>query len=179
VTFHPVTLAGAGNSIKQFDTLLEVLDKLDDTLLIFTKPNADAECRSLAEKIDKYVEANPEKAIAFFSMGRRNYLSAMQFVDAVVGNSSSGLAEAPTFKIATINIGNRQTGRIKAASVIDCGPEKVFIEEAFQKLYSTAFQKSLKSVVNPYGEGGASEKIYQVIKTFPLETILKKQFRDL
>lgn len=179
VTFHPVTLAGTGNSSKQFDNLLEVLDTLDDTLLIFTKPNADAECRSLAAKIDKYVEDHSEKAVAFFSMGRVNYLSAMQFADAVVGNSSSGLAEAPTFKIATINIGNRQTGRIKAASVIDCEPEKADIEKAFAKLYSPSFQNSLKSTVNPYGEGGASEKIYNVIKTFPLENILKKHFHDL
>lgn len=179
ITYHPVTLAGRGDSVRQFDKLLEVLDKLKDTLLIFTKPNADADCRSIAEKIDSYVKSNHEKAIAFFSMGRVNYLSAMQFVDAVVGNSSSGLAEAPTFKIATINIGSRQTGRIKASSVIDCAPEKKQISEAFKKLYSDEFRKSLKNTVNPYGEGGASEKIYQVIKTFPLENILKKQFRDL
>ena len=112
-------------------------------------------------------------------MGQLRYLSALQYVDAVVGNSSSGLAEAPSFKIGTINIGDRQKGRIKASSVIDCEPNKDSILKSFEKLYSKEFQESLKDTINPYGDGCASKKIIDVIKNPNLEDILKKSFYDL
>ncbi len=178
VTFHPITLE-IGQGEKQFRSLLEALDSLKDTLLIFTSPNADGDSRIIAEMIEEYVRRNHEKAIHFVSMGQLRYLSAIKYVDAVVGNSSSGLAEAPTFKTGSINIGDRQKGRLKAASVIDCETSKEAICAAFDKLYSDDFQKILKTVRNPYGEGGASVKIKEVLKSCELKNISKKSFYDI
>ena len=129
--------------------------------------------------IDRYVSNNQDKSVCFASLGQLRYLSALQYVDAVVGNSSSGLAEAPSFKIATVNIGDRQKGRIKASSVIDCKPNKNSILEAFNKVYSYDFQQVLKNIVNPYGDGCTSKKIIEVIKRVDLTNILKKSFYDL
>ena len=176
-TFHPVTLEDA-TAAEQVQNLLDALDELQDTRFIFTKPNADTEGRVVIRIIDEYVRKNSHKAIAFASLGQLRYLSAMQFVDGVVGNSSSGLAEAPTFKIGTINIGDRQKGRIKADSVIDCEPAKESILTAIRKLYSKEFQDKLINVKNPYGEGGVSKKIKKVLKEVDLTNILKKEFYD-
>lgn len=178
ITFHPVTLEHA-TAGEQFQNLLDAVDELEDTKFIFTKPNADTEGRVIVKITDEYVRKNSHKAIAFVSLGQRRYLSAMQFVDGVVGNSSSGLAEAPTFKIGTINIGDRQRGRIKAESIIDCDPDKESILKAIKRLNSTEFQDKLKSVKNPYGEGGAAEKIKKILKEVDLSDILKKQFYDI
>jgi len=112
-------------------------------------------------------------------MGQLRYLSALQYVDAVVGNSSSGLIEAPSFKIGTINIGDRQKGRIKANSIIDCLTEKEAIVGALKKLYSSSFQAALSNVTNPYGKGGASAQILATLRSIALKNILKKQFHDL
>jgi len=178
ITFHPVTLehATAGD---QFQNLLNALDELQNTKFIFTKPNADTEGRLIIKMIDDYVSRNSHKAIAFVSLGQLRYLSALKFVDACIGNSSSGLAEAPTFKIGTINIGDRQRGRLKAGSVIDCEPNKESILTAIRKLYFKGFQDKVKNVKNPYGEGGATEKIKKVLKEVDLTNILKKQFYDI
>jgi GDP/UDP-N,N'-diacetylbacillosamine 2-epimerase (hydrolysing) len=177
VTFHPVTLEHA-TAGEQFQNLLNALDKLQDTKFIFTKPNADTEGRLIIKMIDDYVSRNSHKAVAFVSLGQLRYLSALKFIDACVGNSSSGLAEAPTFKIGTINIGDRQRGRLKADSVIDCEPNKESILTAIKKLYSKEFQEKLKGVKNPYGESGATEKIKKVLKKVDLTNILKKKFYD-
>lgn len=178
ITFHPVTLERATAS-KQFNNLLQVLDGLKDTKIIFTKPNADTEGRQLIPLIDEFVNQNPKRSIAFVSMGQLRYLSTLQYVDAIVGNSSSGLSEAPTFKIGTINIGDRQRGRLKADSVIDCEPTKEGIKAAIEQLYSPEFQQKLKTVMNPYGEGGASEKSIEIIKRTNLKNILKKKFYNI
>lgn len=178
VTFHPVTLEHA-TAGEQFQNLLCALDELEDTRLVFTKPNADTGGRIIIKMIDEYIHNNSHKAIAFVSLGQLRYLSAMQFMDGVVGNSSSGLVEAPTFKIGTINIGDRQGGRIKADSVIDCNPTKDSILKAIKKLYSEEFQERLKYTQNPYGEGGAAKKIKKVLKEKKLADILKKQFYDI
>lgn len=178
ITFHSVTLEH-GTSGKQFQNLLDALDELDSTRFIFTKPNADTEGRVIIKMIDDYVSRNSHKAIAFVSLGQLRYLSAMQFVDGIVGNSSSGLAEAPTFKIGTINIGDRQRGRIKAESVIDSESTKESILTAIRKLYLKEFKAKLKNVKNPYGEGGATEKIKKVLKEKDLADILKKEFYDI
>ena len=177
VTFHPVTLehATAGD---QFQNLLNALDELEDTKFIFTKPNADTEGRLIIKMIDDYVFGNSHKVVAFTSLGQLRYLSALKFVDACIGNSSSGLAEAPTFKIGTINMGDRQRGRLMADSVIDCEPEKESILSAIRKLYSKEFQNKLKDVKNPYGEGGAAKKIKKILKEVDLSDILKKEFYD-
>jgi len=112
-------------------------------------------------------------------MGQLNYLSALQHIDFVIGNSSSGLLEVPSFKIGTINIGDRQKGRIKAQSVLDCLPKKESIKKTINMVYSSEFQKILKTVKNPYDNGYASKKIVEVLKSIPLDNILKKVFFNL
>ena len=177
VTFHPVTLEKSTAEI-QFKELLRALDELLDTKIIFTKSNSDTDGRVINRMIDDYV-TDHDNTISFTSMGQLNYLSALQYMDAVVGNSSSGLIEAPSFKIGTINIGDRQKGRIKAESVISCSSEKDDISKSLIKLYSPEFQNLIKNTKNPYGTGGASKKIINIIKDFNLMGILKKSFYDL
>jgi GDP/UDP-N,N'-diacetylbacillosamine 2-epimerase (hydrolysing) len=177
VTFHPVTLEN-GTSRQQMTELLAALETLVDTHLIFTMPNADTGSRVLMDMVKQFV-AEHANARAYTSLGQLRYLSCIQYVDGVVGNSSSGLIEVPSFAKGTINIGDRQRGRLKAESVIDCSPDRQSIVLALQRLYSPNFQSTLKTVRNPYGEGGASEKIVQVLQDYPLESILKKSFHDL
>lgn len=178
VTFHPVTLENS-TAKEQFQELLNTIDKLEDTNIIFTKANSDTDGRVINYMINEYVGKNSLKSVCFTSLGQLRYLSALQYVDAMVGNSSSGLAEAPSFKIGTINIGDRQKGRIKASSIIDCEPNETSIQKAFSKLYSKEFQETIKNTVNPYGDGCASKKIIEVIKNTNLDDILKKSFFDL
>ncbi len=178
ITFHPVTLEN-NTSERQFQKLLDALSSFEDAKLIFTMPNSDTDGRIIIKMINDYVSKNKEKAVAFQSLGQLRYLSALQHIDAVIGNSSSGLAEAPSFKVATINIGDRQKGRLKANSVLDCLPEKKEIIDMINYSYSETFQNILKKVVNPYGEAGASEKIKDVLKKSNLENILLKHFYDL
>jgi GDP/UDP-N,N'-diacetylbacillosamine 2-epimerase (hydrolysing) len=177
VTFHSVTLENA-TSAQQMAELLAALEKLENTHLIFTMPNADTHGRVLFDMIKQFVSIHPNSR-AFISLGQLLYLSCIQHVDGVVGNSSSGLLETPSFGKGTINIGDRQLGRLKAKSVIDCNPDRDSISKAIEHLYSSPFQAMLKTVRNPYGEGGASEKIVQVLQDSPLESILKKNFYDL
>lgn len=178
ITFHPVTLEDA-TAEAQFSELLAALDPLKETHLIFTKANSDTAGRIINQMIDEYVHANPHKAVAFTSLGQLRYLSALQYVDAMVGNSSSGLAEAPSFKIGTINIGDRQKGRLKASSVIDCEPTRTAITQALSTLYCDEFQASLLQVKNPYGEGCPSSRIVDTIKRTTLDGLVKKTFFDL
>ena len=175
ITMHSVTLE-KDTSKKQFKALLEVLDEQKDTHLIFTKANADTYGRVINEMIDDFVIKHSSRAISFTSMGQVKYLSTMQFVDAVVGNSSSGIIEAPSFKIGTINIGDRQKGRIKAESVIDCKPIKNDIRKAIARLYSKNFQENLICVINPYGDGNTTKKIISILKSSNLNNTLKKTF---
>ena len=178
ITYHPVTLEDQ-TSQQHFQALLDVLHDLKNVYLIFTMPNADSDGRIIRKLLDKFVLSHSDRSIAFTSMGHLNYLSTMQFVDGVVGNSSSGLLEAPTFKIGTVNIGDRQKGRLKARSVIDCKPNRESIQSALQTLYSEGFQKVLPSVKNPYGEGEATEKIMDVLKNEEIPKEPKKRFFDL
>ena len=178
VTFHPTTLE-VTTSRQQFEEILLALDELKDTNIIFTKANSDTDGRVINQMIDHYVSSNQQTSTAFTSLGQLRYLSALQFVDAVVGNSSSGLAEAPSFKIATVNIGDRQKGRIKAKSIIDCQPLKQAICEALKQLYSKKFQNALSRTENPYGNGNASEQIVKALREVKLESILKKTFYDI
>ena len=163
VTFHPVTLE-KNNSQKSLMALLRALENFDDIGIIFTMPNADPGGSFVKKLIHEFAFNYKERVIVFNSMGRLNYLSALQFVDGVVGNSSSGLIEAPTFKIGTINIGDRQTGRIKAKSVIDCAPSESSIIEAINLLYSKKFQKKLSLIENPYGNGNSSITIVKILE---------------
>ena len=178
ITFHPVTLEN-NTAAEQFENLLQALDELPDTHLIFTKPNADTEGRVVIDLIDKYVAAHQDKAVAFISLGQLRYLSALKYMDGVIGNSSSGLLEVPSFGIGTINIGDRQQGRIKAASVIDCAPDQASVKAALERLLSAEFQELLKTSENPYGSRNPSEEIIRVLKTVELRGIQKKRFYDL
>ena len=178
VTFHPVTLE-IKTSKKYFQELLNSIDELEDTNIIFTKANSDADGKIINQMIDKYISKNLDKSIGVASLGQLNYLSALQYVDFVIGNSSSGLLEVPSFRIGTINIGDRQNGRIKADSVVDCLPNKKSIKKAIKIVYSKKFQKFLKDVKNPYGDECASKKIIKVLKSVKLENILKKTFFDI
>lgn len=178
VTYHPVTFEGTASSVAQIRELLAALEKLENTTLIFTLPNADTGGQKLGSIIKQFAEKHP-LAMVYTSLGQLRYLSCLAQVDGVVGNSSSGLIEAPTFKIGTINIGERQKGRLKATSVIDCEPKNKAITKALNTLYSTKFQANLANVTNPYGMGGACETIVKVLAEFPLESILKKQFYNL
>ena len=178
VTFHSVTLENS-TAGQQFQELLNAIDELKDTNIIFTKVNSDTDGRIINQMINEYVVKNPHKSIAFTSLGQLRYLSALQFIDAMVGNSSSGLTEAPSFKIGVINMGDRQRGRIKADNVIDCMSNKESILKAFKELYSNKFQNALEGVKNPYGDGFASKEIIKKLKKIKLNGILKKSFYDI
>ena len=178
ITYHSVTLENK-TSQQDFKSLLDVLSEIKDIYLIFTMPNADSDGRIIEKMINDFVFNQSERSISFTSMGSLNYLSTLQYVDGVVGNSSSGLAEAPTFKIGTINIGDRQKGRLKAESVIDCEPTKKSIKLAIDKLYGHKFQKNLHSVQNLYGNGDAIEKIMSILSNKPIPEDMKKDFYDL
>jgi GDP/UDP-N,N'-diacetylbacillosamine 2-epimerase (hydrolysing) len=177
ITFHPVTLEKA-TAEKQMEALLAALAELKDTQLIFTLPNADTGGRLLIKMVQNFV-AEHTNAHAYDSLGQLRYLSCISHVDGVVGNSSSGLAEVPSLYKGTINIGDRQRGRIQADSVINSEPTRESIAVALAKLYSADFQASLIKVTNPYGEGGASTKVVNTLKHYPLEDIVKKTFYDL
>lgn len=177
ITFHPVTLESQ-SSAHQMRELLKALDGLQDTHLIFTMPNADTGGRELTAMIDAFVATHPN-ARAYSSLGQLRYLSCMHFVDGVVGNSSSGLAEAPSMGVGTINIGDRQKGRLIADSVINCLPTAENISGAFEKLYDASFRSNLGQTINPYGNGGASKKIADILSTYSINNLLKKTFYDI
>jgi GDP/UDP-N,N'-diacetylbacillosamine 2-epimerase (hydrolysing) len=177
ITFHPATLDTA-SAENQMIELLEALDEVGGTQLIFTLPNADTGGRALIKMVEQFVEQHPN-AHAYTSLGQLLYLSCVAQVDCVLGNSSSGLTEVPSFRKGTINIGDRQRGRLQATSVINCYPERQSITAALKRLYSADFQESLLQVRNPYGEGGASEKVVNTMKYYALDDIAKKTFYDL
>jgi GDP/UDP-N,N'-diacetylbacillosamine 2-epimerase (hydrolysing) len=177
ITFHPVTLETLTAS-DQMAELLAVLSELNDIQLIFTMPNADTGGRLLINMVKQFV-AQHSNAHAYASLGELRYLSCILHVDGVVGNSSSGLLEVPSFKKGTINIGDRQRGRLQAASVINCEPTRLSITQALERLYSANFQASLNSVCNPHGLGGASEMVVETIKHYAIDGIIKKGFYDL
>ena len=177
ITFHPVTL-DVGSAETQMQALLATLANLEDTQLIFTMPNADTDGRTLIKMVEQFASQHAN-AHAFTSLGQLRYLSCIAQVDGVVGNSSSGLAEVPSFKKGTINIGDRQGGRLQATSVINCEPNQKSIANAINILYSPSFQRDLSKVRNPYGEGGASEEIVKTIRSITLESLIKKHFYDV
>ena len=178
VTFHPVTLEKSSAEY-QFKELLAALDQFPKANVIFTKPNADNDGRILIDLIDNYVKTNYLRAIAFNSLGQLRYLSAIEHCQVVIGNSSSGLIEVPSFKKPSINIGDRQRGRIEGENVIKCEPNIKSIYESIQLALSSSFQKRLRNIVNPYGEGNSSDKILGTIMNTPLQNILKKKFYNI
>jgi len=178
VTYHPETINGSKNK-KDFKELLKALETLKQTKIIFTRANADKDGRLINSMIDKFVKKNKDISYVFSSMGYKNYLSTLKFIDICLGNSSSGLLEVPTFKKITINIGDRQKDRIKASSVFDVRPKANLIIKMIKEIDKKKFKDLLKKTVNPYGGGGASEKTYQIIKKLNLKNSLSNKFFDI
>lgn len=177
ITYHPVTLDNASAEV-QFRALLKSLDKLKESTLIFTKPNSDKDGGIIIELIDNYVCQNREKAVSFISLGQLRYLSALQYVNVVVGNSSSGIYEAPFFKKPTINIGDRQKGRLMPQSVINCEPSTSEIDKALKLALDSEFNKNIQNQNDIFGDGKTTYKIMKEIKSFKIGSI-KKSFHDL
>ncbi len=177
VTYHPVTLE-KNTAGKQMQQLLKALDAFPECRIIFTLPNADANGRVIIDCINEYVKGN-SNSIAFASLGQLRYLSALQYVRAVIGNSSSGIIEVPYFKKPTVNIGDRQKGRIRATSVIDTGTTAVSIISGIRKAFSPAFAAVCKKTVNPYGDGRAARQIIHTIKKTGRLSSVKKAFFDV
>ncbi|QAT48884.1 UDP-N-acetylglucosamine 2-epimerase (hydrolyzing) [Caproiciproducens sp. NJN-50] len=172
VTFHPVTLDREPSG-KQFQELLAALDALGEEYgLIFTGPNADPQSRELTRLTREFAAEHPNAAV-FSSLGQTRYFSLIRETDAVVGNSSSGIYEAPSFRKPAVNVGDRQQGRLFASSVISCAPQKTEILKAIRRALETDCSKA----VNPYGAGDSAEKILSVLKSIPdYRALLKKQF---
>lgn len=180
VTFHPVTLEGCTHML-QLDELLGAVSEVEDMKFIFTMANADSGGDEINNRLKKFAKENKKIATCVSSLGSKRYLSALKYCEFVLGNSSSGLIEAPTFKIPTVNIGDRQRGRIKAESVIDCRPEKEDILRAISKARSNEFRKICSNVINPNGDGQTSYKIINRIKKYceSYKIDMKKKFYDI
>lgn len=178
-TFHPVTLE-PGSAGAQLEALLAAMAERTDLNFLITKANADAGGREINERLDAFAEGNPHCRVVA-SLGMRRYLSALKYAHCVLGNSSSGLVEAPSFGIPTVNIGDRQRGRLQAESVINCRPETEDILRALDLAGSPAFREAAAKTENPYGNGDTSGKICKIIKdTLRAGKIdLKKKFYDL
>lgn len=178
ITYHPTTL-GNSNSATQFQSLLDALECIEDTTLIFTKANADTDGRVINELIDDYAKKNSNHVLAYTSMGQLRYLSAMKHATLVLGNSSSGIIEAPAFRVPTVNIGDRQKGRIRAASIIDCDNDPEAIKAAIQKAISDEFGQKITVMKNPYGDGTTAQKIVAALQSHSGKINAQKPFYDL
>jgi len=178
VTFHPVTLESS-SAEGQFKELLKALYEIEDSLIIFTKANSDTDGRIINQLIDQYVFSHPDTSVAFPSLGQLRYLSALQYIDFVIGNSSSGLIEVPSFKKPTINIGDRQRGREIGETVINCDPQYESIKDAIRIALSKDFNNAIQHSKNLYGTANASDKIIQILKSSRYDEIIKKKFFDL
>ncbi|MCB1306066.1 MAG: UDP-N-acetylglucosamine 2-epimerase (hydrolyzing), partial [Leptospiraceae bacterium] len=177
VTFHPVTL-DRNSAEDQINALLEALEP-ERYQIVFTLPNADTDGRIIRQRIEEFQTSHSSRVRAFTSLGQLRYLSALQYMTAVVGNSSSGLIEVPAFHIPTINIGDRQAGRIAGPTVIQCEPSVGEIRQAIHTAFDPKFRDSIRQAANPYGEGGASEKIVSVLESEEFAGLIKKSFYDM
>ncbi|HIY35240.1 MAG TPA: UDP-N-acetylglucosamine 2-epimerase (hydrolyzing) [Candidatus Paraprevotella stercorigallinarum] len=178
VTYHPVTLENH-TAADQCQNLLEALDEFPEYKVIFTLPNSDTDGRVIIRLINEYVSLHSERCMAIPSLGLQRYLSALKCVSAVVGNSSSGIIEVPSFGIPTLDIGNRQKGRIAAESVVHCGNDSRSIIAGMQQVLSDVFRKQVKHVLNPYEKRDTTKNIYKIISTYPLENLRQKKFYDV
>lgn len=174
ITFHPVTLESNDHGESQFQELLTALEEIDkDIILWFTRPNADTGNKAINDKLEAWVSANSERARIYTSLGQIRYLSLMAHVNAVVGNSSSGLYEAPSFKIPTVNIGDRQSGRLSASSVIHSEADHSSIRRAIE----LALDYDCSAVINPYGDGKSASRIIKILcEMLDNNKVLKKDF---
>ncbi len=178
VTFHPVTLQKE-TSGKHFQQLLDAIDSIKDLKIIFTKTLADTDGRVINQMIDDYVSSNEDKSVVFTSMGQLNYISALNYIDVVVGNSSSGVIETPSFKVPTINIGEREKGRIIADNVICVDQSINAIKEGLKKAFSSSFIKSLANMQNPYEKPDTAKNIASILVNYNIPNSTGKEFYDL
>ncbi len=178
LTYHPVTLSTEGPQ-QAVEELLTALDQFPEAHIIITKQNADTEGRIIGELLDAYGARYPQRVKIYTSLGQLRYLSAIQHTNVVIGNSSSGLTEAPAMKKATVNIGERQAGRLKASSVIDCLENSNSIVVAIRKALSPEFQQTLARVKSPYGIGNVAVRIKDILKKQDLKRILFKKFYNI
>jgi UDP-N-acetylglucosamine 2-epimerase (non-hydrolysing)/GDP/UDP-N,N'-diacetylbacillosamine 2-epimerase (hydrolysing) len=176
VTFHPVTL-DQQQPAEQFQEILDGVNSFGENLgVLFTKPNADTYGRTLMQMVDEYVARHPQNTCAYTNLGQKRYYSVIEQVDAVLGNSSSGIYEVPSFKKVTINVGDRQKGRLQVPSVINCLPKKEEIIAAIQH----SFTLDCSGIVNPYGDGTSSQKILAILKgDFEGSRLIKKRFFEV
>ena len=177
ITYHPVTLEES-TAENQFKSILNSLDSIQSLRMIFTHANSDRDGKVINQMIKEYVSQNNEKAVEFKSLGQLRYLSALQYIDVVIGNSSSGVIEAPYFNIPTINIGDRQKGRVAPESVLNCMPKEKDILSSLKKALSSGFQEAIQSQDQLYGTGNATLKIMNVLKKDDIVN-LKKSFFDI
>ena len=177
VTYHPVTME-RNSAETQFGALLEAIDRVG-CRVIFTKPNSDSDGRIIIKMIDEYVAANSDKAACYTSLGYVRYLSALQFVKAAVGNSSSGILEVPSFGIPTVNIGDRQKGRLRADSVIDCNTDVDSIEKSIRGALSQEWQTIARNATNPYEQPDTVARIFEVLQQCDLSQMKQKRFYDI
>lgn len=177
ITYHPVTLEKEA-PIETFENILTALNELTDTTLIFTHANSDKNGRIINKMITQYVNTHKDKAVEFKSLGQLRYLSALQFVDFVIGNSSSGMTEVPAFYIPTINIGDRQKGRINCESVINSNYSLEDIKKSITFALDKTFREKIQQQELLYGNGTAAEKILQIIKEHNHISI-KKSFHNI
>jgi UDP-hydrolysing UDP-N-acetyl-D-glucosamine 2-epimerase len=176
VTFHPATADAAAG--RHCEELLAALAARADTHLVFTMANTDAGGREINAHLRDFVARHGTRSVLVASLGSRLYLSCMRLVDGIIGNSSSGLLEAPSLAVGTVNIGDRQEGRLSAASVIDCAPERRSILAAIERLYDPDFRARLAGVRNPYGDGGATARVLRILKEVALGDLTRKKFHD-
>jgi UDP-hydrolysing UDP-N-acetyl-D-glucosamine 2-epimerase len=178
VTYHPVTLSdkNPGDAVGE---LLTSLDQFPDHTVIITGVNADPGHDSISRMLSDYAAHRNGRVSMHASLGQRRYLGAMKHTSAVIGNSSSGIIEAPAMKVPTVNLGNRQRGRIRTPSIIDCGEQADAISKAIERALSDEFLATVKMAACPYGKGGTSERIKFHLKTANLSDILEKRFHDI
>ncbi|MBE8722047.1 UDP-N-acetylglucosamine 2-epimerase [Sphingobacterium pedocola] len=178
VTFHPETLGGK-SAKEQFEILLRAISQQKDSYFVFTKANADTDGRIINQLIDDFVSKNPETSAAYSSLGSIRFLSLVKICNAIVGNSSSGIIEAPSLNTATINIGDRQKGRTQAGSVINCAVEEEMIIDSFQRAKESLFQDTVAKIENPYGTGGTAARIMHALSSLDFNQLKTKKFYNI
>lgn len=178
ITYHPVTLENS-TAEQQFKTLLDAISEFKDYRIIFTMPNSDTDGRIIMQLIKDYVAINSDKSVYFASLGLKRYFSALKYVTAVIGNSSSGIIEVPSFGIPTLNIGHRQKGRMAGPSVIHCDTDKVSIVKGVNMILSKEHKEIAAQKYNPYSKENTTASIINILKKFQFDQLIKKTFYDL
>ena len=178
VTFHPVTLENA-TAGSQLDELFAALEQFPEHRVLFTKANADTDGQLINDRLDAHVALNTDRCLVVTSLGLQRYLSAMKLCAAVVGNSSSGILEAPSFHVPTVNIGDRQKGRVRAQSVLDCEPDRLSIQGEINRALTQEFIQNLKGSCSPFEKADTALSIVSSLAAVELSNILKKPFFNL